>query len=70
MKVNEGGEGFNVTRGRSEHRRKGKVKSRAKSKSKGFDKMKYRFFICHKSGHFKKDCPNKGGNDSSSVQVH
>jgi len=65
LKVDEGGEGLNVARGRSEHRGKGKGKLR----SKGFDKSKYRCFLYHKQGHFKKDCSDKGGNGSSSVQV-
>jgi len=54
-----------VSRGRNEHRGKGKGKSR----SKGFDKSKYKCFLCHKLGHFKKDCPDKGDNGGSSVQV-
>lgn len=69
LKIDDGGEGLNVTRGRSEQRGKGKGKSRSKSKSKGFDKSKYKCFLCHKQGHYKKDCPDKGGNGSSSVQV-
>jgi len=69
LKVDEGGEGLNVARGRNEHRGKGKRKSRSNSRSKDFDKSKYKCFLCHKQGHFKKDCPDKGGNGSSSVQV-
>jgi len=38
MKVDEGGKGLNVIRGRSEHKEKGKGKSRFKSKSNTFDK--------------------------------
>jgi len=45
LKVDEGGEGFNVARGRSEHRGKGKGKSRSKSRSMGFDKSKYKCFL-------------------------
>ena len=48
LKVDEGGEGLNVARGRNEHRGKGKRKSR----SKGFYKSKYKCFLCHKQGHF------------------
>jgi len=69
LKVDEGGEGLNVARGRSGHRRKGKGKSRSKSKSNGFDKSKLQCFLCHNSGHFKKDYPDKGGNGGSSVEV-
>jgi len=69
LKVDEGGEGLNVARGRNGHRGKGKGKSRSKSRSKGFDKSKYKCFLCHKQGHFKKDCPDKRGNASPSVQV-
>jgi len=69
LKVDKGGEGLNVARGRSEHIGKGKGNSRSKSKSKGFDKSKLGCFLCHKPGHFKKDFPDKGGNGGSSVQV-
>ena len=69
LKVDDGGEGLNVSRGRNEHRGKGKGKSRSKSRSKGFEKSKYKCFLCHKQGHFKKDCLDKGGNGSPSVQV-
>lgn len=65
LKVDEGGEGLNVARGRGEHRGKGNGKSR----SKGFDKSKYKCFLCHKQSHFKKDFPDKGGNGSPSAQV-
>ena len=41
----------------------------SKSNSKGIDKSKYKSFISHKTNHFKKDCPNDEGNDSSFVQV-
>jgi len=56
LKVDDSGEGLNVSRGRNEHRGKGKGKLRSKSRSKGFDKSKYKCFLCHKLGHFKKDC--------------
>ncbi|KAL6347327.1 hypothetical protein AAG906_016764 [Vitis piasezkii] len=54
----ESGEGLNI-RGRSEKReKKGKnSKSRSKSKTK-----KFKCFICHKEGHFKKDCPDRRQN--------
>jgi hypothetical protein len=61
MKVDEGGEGFNVIKGRSEDREKGKGKSRFNSKSKAFEKSNYRCFICHKLVNFKNDYPEKGG---------
>ena len=50
LKVDEGGEGLNVARGRSKHRGKGKGKSRSKSRSKGFDKSKCinAFFVTNK----------------------
>jgi len=47
--------------GISEHRGKGNEKSRSKSKSKGFDKLKYRCLIFHRSSYLKKDCPERGG---------
>ena len=69
LKVDDSGEGLNVSRGRNEHRGKGKGKLRSKSRYKGFDKSKYKCFLCHKLRHFKKDCPDKGDNGTSSVQV-
>ena len=73
MKVDDSGEGLNVSRGRSENRGNRKVKnSRSKSRLKGGDnKTKYKCFICHNPGHFKKDCPERkcNGSGSSSVQI-
>ena len=47
---------------------KGK-KSRSKSNSKGFDISKYKDFIYHKIGHFKKDFLDKAKWYSSSIKV-
>jgi len=73
LKVDDSGEGLNVSRGRSQNRENGKGKnSRSKSRSKGGGKKtQYKCFICHNPGHFKKDCPERKGNGSgsSSVQI-
>jgi len=46
LKIEESGKGLNVLWQRSEHIEKGKGKSR----SKGFNKSKYKYFISHKYG--------------------
>jgi len=71
LKVDDSGEGLNVSRGRSENRGNGKDnKSRSKSRSKGSgEKTKYKCFLCHTPGHFKKDCSQRRGSGSSSVQI-
>jgi len=69
----DSGEGLNVSRWRRENRGNGKSKKfRSKSRSKGSgEKTKYKCFLCHTPGHFKKACPQKKGSDSgsSSVQI-
>jgi len=73
VKVGDSGEGLNISRGRSENRENGEDKnSRSKSRSKGGgNKTKYKCFIRHNPGHFKKDCPerNDNGSGNSSVQI-
>src|SRR4030065_2125670 len=70
LRVDDGGEGLNASKGRSDHKGKGKGRSKSRSRSRGFDKSKLKCFGCNKTDHFKKDCPNKGGNGGgSSVQV-
>jgi hypothetical protein len=57
-KAEDNGEGLNVSRGRSE--KKGSKDKKSRSKSKEGEKTKYKCFICHKQGYFKKDCLAKG----------
>lgn len=64
LKVDYSGEDLIVSRGKGESRenQKGK-KFMSKSKSTVFDKSKLKYFTCHKTNHFKKDCleiRNKG----------
>jgi len=73
LKVDDSGEGLNVSRWRSENRGNGKCKnSRSKSRSRGGgNETQYKCFICHNPGHFKKDCPERKGNGrgNPSVQI-
>jgi len=73
LKVDDSGEGLNVSRGRSQNRGNGKGKNfRSKSRLKGGgNKTQHKCFICHNPGHFKEDCPERKGNESgnSSVQI-
>jgi hypothetical protein len=63
-KAEDSGEGLNVSRGRTE--KKGGKGKKSRSKSRENRKTKYKCFICHKQGYFKKDCPEKGkGNKGS-----
>ena len=54
----ESGDGLNI-RGRSEKEEKKDKNSKSRSKSKT---KKFKCFIYHKEGHFKKDCPDKRQN--------
>ncbi|KAK2403613.1 alpha carbonic anhydrase [Trifolium repens] len=67
LKVDDGAEGLNVARCRSENRGKGKGKHG--SKSRPMSGGKFKCYYCQEPGHFKKDCPQRGGSGSSSAQV-
>ncbi|KAK2414619.1 alpha carbonic anhydrase [Trifolium repens] len=69
LKVDDGAEGLNVMRGRSENGGKGKWKNGSKSRPKGDGGSKFKCYYCQEPGHFKKDCPRRGGGGSSSAQV-
>ncbi|KAK2372802.1 alpha carbonic anhydrase [Trifolium repens] len=69
LKVDDGAEGLNVMRGRSENGGKGKWKNGSKSRPKGDGGSKFKCYYCQEPGHLKKDCPRRGGSGSSSAQV-
>ncbi|MCI56779.1 acylamino-acid-releasing enzyme, partial [Trifolium medium] len=71
MKIDDSGEGLNVARGRSEYKDRGKGKKhRSKSRPKvdGSGKL-LNCYHCHEPGHFKKNCPQRKGGVSLSVQI-
>ena len=51
LKIEDSGEGLNVSRGGGERR--------WMSKSKRSDKSKVKYFNCQKIDHFKRDCPKR-----------
>jgi len=59
LKIDDIGECLSVSRRMTESGGKPKSKSRSKSRSNEFDISKYKCFICHKVGHFKKDSLEK-----------
>ncbi|PNX58580.1 acylamino-acid-releasing enzyme [Trifolium pratense] len=70
LRVDDGVEGLNVARGRSENEGKGKgSKYGFKSRPKGDGGGKFKCFHCQESGHFKKDCPQRRGNGSPLAQI-
>ena len=69
LKVDDGAEGLNVARGRSENGDKEKGNHGCKSRPKGDGGGKIKCYYCQEPGHFKKDCPRRGGGSSSSAQV-
>ncbi|KAK2458378.1 alpha carbonic anhydrase [Trifolium repens] len=69
LKVDDGAEGLSVVKGRSENGGKGKWKNGSKSRPKGDGGSKFKCYYCQEPGHFKKDCPRRGGSGSSSAQV-
>jgi len=70
-KSEDNGQSLNISRGRSEKKGTRGKKSRSRSRdSKNGHKTKLKCFNCHKTGHFKKDCPNrikKGSMDSADI---
>lgn len=68
FQVKDNGEDLKMSRGVSERRgNQYGNESWSNSKSKEFDKLKYKYFIFHKTCHFKKDCPE---HESNSDFIH
>lgn len=68
LKVDDSGKGLSVSIGRSGSRGKKGKRYKSKSKSKVFDKSKFKCFTCHKTCHFKRDCLERG-NKGNFVQI-
>ncbi|GAU47272.1 hypothetical protein TSUD_280950 [Trifolium subterraneum] len=70
LRVDDSGEGLSVARGGSENDRRWKGKknwSKYRETCDGGGKFKCHY--CQEPGHFKRDCPRRGGNGNSSAQI-
>ncbi|MCI54082.1 acylamino-acid-releasing enzyme, partial [Trifolium medium] len=70
LRVDDSSKGLNVARGRSEN--EGKLKGKkngSKSRPKSDSGGKFKCYYCQELGHFKKDCPQRMGDGSSSAQI-
>src|SRR6266487_1786554 len=70
LRVDDSGEGLSVARGGTENggRWKGK-KNWSKSRATGEGGGKFKCHYCQEPGHFKRDCPRRGGGSNSLAQI-